>query len=205
MNEEKALIERILSGDQEAFAILVEQHQKQVYNLCLRMVSNSADAEDLAQEAFVKAWKGLRFYKFESSFSTWLYRLTSNVCIDFLRRQKRRTAVSLTSPEEADSTEFDVTDLQPGPEELAIHRDDQRAVSKAMSQLDEEHRLVLTLRVVEELSYEQIADVLGVKTGTVKSRLARARNRLRNILVQNGNNFGNISSKETERGRNHDL
>ena len=204
MNEEKALIGRILSGDQDAFATLVEQHQKAVYNLCLRMVSNPADAEDLAQEAFVKAWKGLRFYKFESSFSTWLYRLTSNVCIDFLRRQKRRTAFSLTLSED-DLIEMELPDPQPGPDDLALHRDDQRAVANAMAQLDEEHRLVLTLRVVEELSYDQISEVLGVKTGTVKSRLARARNRLRNILLQNGNNFGNISSKETERWRNHDL
>lgn len=205
MNEEKALIGRILSGDQEAFAILVEQHQKQVYNLCLRMVSNPTDAEDLAQEAFVKAWKGLRFYKFESSFSTWLYRLTSNVCIDFLRRQKRRTALSLTSSEADDAMELDLPDPRPGPEELVIHREDQNTVANAMAQLDEEHRLVLTLRVIEALSYEQISEVLGIKAGTVKSRLARARNRLRNILLQNGNSFGNISSKETERGRNHDL
>ena len=205
MDDEKALIGRVLAGEQEAFAILVEQYQKQVYNLCLRMVSNPSDAEDLAQEAFVKAWKGLRFYKFEASFSTWLYRLTSNVCIDFLRRQKRRAAFSLTSADEDDWAELDLLDPQPGPEELAIHREDQRAVAKAMAQLDEEHRLVLTLRVVEELSYDQICDVLGLKAGTVKSRLARARNRLRNILLQNGNSFGNISSKETERGRNHDL
>ena len=100
MTDEKVLIRQVLAGDQEAFAQLVTAYETQVYNLCLRMSGNPEDARDLAQEAFLKAWRGLQFYKFESSFSTWLYRLTSNVCIDFLRRQKRRPAVSLTVVED---------------------------------------------------------------------------------------------------------
>lgn len=202
MTDEKILIGQILSGDQDAFAQLVQQYQKPVYNLCLRMVSNPTDAEDLAQEAFVKAWRGLRFYKHEAAFSTWLYRLTANVCIDFLRKQKRKNTVSLT---EEDAQELEVPDAEPMPEEQLLHREKQQAVSAAMVQLDEDYRLVMTLRVVEELSYEQIAEVLDIKVGTVKSRLARARERLRKILLQNGNIFGNISSKESERGRNHEV
>lgn len=199
--DEKALIGQILAGDQDAFARLVQAYQKPVYNLCLRMVSNPTDAEDLAQEAFVKAWRGLRFYKHEAAFSTWLYRLTSNVCIDFLRRQKK--TVSLTVEE--DAPELEVPDAAPLPEEQVLNKEKQQAVAAAMAQLEEEYRLALTLRVVEDLTYEQIAEVLDIKVGTVKSRIARARERMRKMLLENGNIFGDISSKNTERRRDHEV
>lgn len=202
MMDEKALIRQILAGDQDAFAQLVQTHQKPVYNLCLRMVSNPSDAEDLAQEAFVKAWRGLRFYKHEAAFSTWLYRLTSNVCIDFLRKQKRQNTISLT---DEDEQELEIPDAEPMPEELLLHREKQQAVAAAMSRLEEEYRLALTLRVVDDLTYEQIAEVLDIKVGTVKSRIARARERLRKNLLENGNIFGNISSNQTERRRDHEM
>ena len=200
--DEKALIGQILAGDKDAFAQLVQTYQKPVYNLCLRMVSNPSDAEDLAQEAFVKAWRGLRFYKHEAAFSTWLYRLTSNVCIDFLRKQKRQNTISLT---DEDEQELEIPDAEPMPEELLLHREKQQAVSEAMAQLEEEYRLALTLRVVDDLTYEQIAEVLGIKVGTVKSRIARAREQLRKNLLENGNIFGNISSNQTERRRDHEM
>ena len=205
MTDDKTLIQQVLEGNQDAFALLVERYQKQVYNLCLRMMNHPTDAEDLAQEAFVKAWRGLRFYKFESSFSTWLYRLTTNVCIDHLRQQKRKNAASLTVSEEDDGRELEVPDVAPGPEEQAIQAENRQAVADAMVLLEEEYRLALTLRVVDELSYEQISEVLDIKVGTVKSRIARARERLRKILLQNGNNFGNFSSNPTERGRDREM
>ena len=196
MREEKILIQRVLDGDHEAFAGLVTIHEKQVYNLCLRMTGDPEDAMDLSQEAFLKAWRGLRFYKFESAFSTWLYRLTSNVCIDHLRRQKRRPAVSLTVGDEEE--ELDVPDTEPLPEEQVLQNETQSAVAAAMNQLEEEFRLILTLRVVEERSYEEIADILDLKVGTVKSRIARARIKLKKILLQNGNNFQQNPSNHTE-------
>ena len=203
MSEEKALIQRVLDGDHEAFAGLVTIHEKQVYNLCLRMTGDPEDAMDLSQEAFLKAWRGLRFYKFESAFSTWLYRLTSNVCIDHLRRQKRRPAVSLTVGDEEE--ELDVPDTEPLPEEQVLQNETQSAVAAAMNQLEEEFRLILTLRVVEERSYEEIAGILDLKVGTVKSRIARARMKLKKILLQNGNNFQQNPSNHTERGMRREL
>ena len=201
MTDEKVLIRKVLDGDQEAFAELMALHEKQVYNLCLRMTGHPEDARDLAQEAFLKAWRGLRFYKFESSFSTWLYRLTSNVCIDFLRQQKRRGTGSLVvSDEEGEETELEVPDPEPLPEQQVIQQENQRIVAAAMDELEEEFRLALTLRVVDELSYEEIGEILDLKPGTVKSRIARARIKLKKILTESGNLSNSDSSNQKRKG-----
>lgn len=200
MTDEKSLIQQVLNGDQEAFAHLVTAHEKQVYNLCLRMSGNPEDAKDLAQEAFLKAWRGLAGYQWGASFSTWLYRLTANLCIDFLRQQKRRPTVSLTVDEHADGLqELELPDSVPTPEEQLLGREAGERLRWAMGQLEDEFRLVLALRVAEDLSYEEIARVLDLKTGTVKSRLARARKKLRIILLQSGNKREAESSKLTGR------
>ena len=182
MTEEQHLIRQIQSGDHEAFAKLVKCHETNVYNLCLRMSGNPEDAMDLSQEAFIKAWRGIQFYKFESAFSTWLYRLTSNVCIDFLRKQKRRPTVSLTVEEEENAVELEVEDTAPSPEEQYLHAERSRAIAAAMAGLEEEFRVVLTLRVVEDLPYEEIAEIMQTSIGTIKSRIARARSKLQELL-----------------------
>lgn len=206
MTDEKKLIESVLAGDPEAFSDLMAIHEKQVYNLCLRMTGHPEDAQDLAQEAFIKAWRGLRFYKFESSFSTWLYRLTSNVCIDFLRQQKRRATGSLTvTGDEGEEIELEIVDPAPLPEQQASDREDQAQIAEALNQLEEEFRLALTLRIVDDLSYEQIGEVLDLKPGTVKSRIARARTKLKKILLQNGNFFEENSSNSSERGLHREM
>lgn len=195
MTEEQKLLQRVLDGDDEAFAEIVSLYEDKVYRLCLRMTGNRDDAEDLAQEAFVKAWRGLRFYKQEAAFSTWLYRLTSNVCIDYLRREKRRPTQSLTADDDEKSM-IEIPDPAPTPHEQAQTREVRQCVAKAMKQLDEEFHLVLTLRVVDELSYEEIAQITDLKVGTVKSRLARAREKLRKILLQNGNDLFSPNVKQ---------
>ena len=172
MSEEQ-LIRRAQQGDNGAFEELLLLHQKKVYNLCLRMSANPDDALDLSQEAFLRAWRSLGQYQFEASFSTWLFRLTSNICIDFLRRKK------------------------PGPEQQAITNETKIELARAMEQLSPEHREILQLRVIEDLQYEQIADILGVRVGTVKSRLARARLSFRKILKA-GNYFDSASSEPVE-------
>ena len=124
MTNEMALIRRVQRGDQTAFAELLEAYEKPVYNLCLRMTGNPEDAADMTQEAFLKVWRGIEQYKFESSFSTWVYRLTSNVCIDFLRGKKRRQTVSLTVDEDQDgAAELELPDAAPLPEDQVLHRE----------------------------------------------------------------------------------
>ena len=110
MEQEMAVIRRAQRGDTEAFEMLLSAYEKPVYNLCLRMTGNAEDAADLTQEAFLKIWRGLENYKFESSFSTWVYRLTTNVSIDFLRGRKRRQTVSITVEEEDGAAELEVPD-----------------------------------------------------------------------------------------------
>lgn len=200
MASEEQLVRRAQQGDNGAFEELLLLHQKKVYNLCLRMSANQDDALDLSQEAFIKAWRSIGQYQFEASFSTWLFRLTSNVCIDFLRRKKRRQETSLTeSYDDSDEgAELSLSDSQPLPEQQAITNETKRELAQAMAQLAPDHREILQLRVIEDLPYEQIADILGVRVGTVKSRLARARLSLRKILKTG--NYSEAASSEPVEG-----
>ena len=189
--QDELLIRRAQRGDADAFEQLLLEHQKNVYNLCYRMAGNPDDAMDLSQETFLRAWRCLDQYQFASAFSTWLYRLCSNICIDFLRKRRRQQTVPLTF-EDADGEEqtYAVPDAQPLPEEQVELKLTRETLQAAMAQLLPEHRAVLQLRVVNEMSYEQIADVLDIQIGTVKSRLSRARNQLKKILER-----GNLSRR----------
>ena len=196
--QDELLIRRAQRGDADAFEQLLLEHQKNVYNLCYRMAGNPDDAMDLSQETFLRAWRCLDQYQFASAFSTWLYRLCSNICIDFLRRRRRQQTVPLTF-EDADGEEqtYAVPDERPLPEEQVELKLTHETLAAAMAQLLPEHRAVLQLRVVNEMSYEQIADVLDIQIGTVKSRLSRARNQLKKIL-ERGNLSRRASSESME-------
>lgn len=192
--QDEALIRRAASGDDSAFETLMLAHQKQVYGLCLRMSGNAEDAFDLSQEAFIKAWRGLAQYQFGAEFSTWLYRLTRNVCIDFLRRQKRQAAVPLETEQDGETVELPIPDGAPLPEERVFHDERQRALQQALLALPDEQREILILRMVNDLPYEKISAILELPLGTVKSRLARARMQLKKILAA-GNQMDLFSSK----------
>ena len=196
--QDELLIRRAQRGDADAFEQLLLEHQKNVYNLCYRMAGNPDDAMDLSQETFLRAWRCLDQYQFASAFSAWLYRLCSNICIDFLRRRRRQQTVPLTF-EDADGEEqtYAVPDVQPLPEEQVELKLTRETLAAAMAQLLPEHRAVLQLRVVNEMSYEQIADVLDIQIGTVKPRLSRARNQLKKIL-ERGNLSRRASSESME-------
>ena len=189
------LIAAAQSGDQNAFAQLVEAHQGKVYSLSYRMTGNPDDAADLTQEAFLNAWRGLASFHGQSSFSTWLHRLTSNVCIDFLRREKRRTALSMTVEEDEEGRQAEVPDHRFSPEQELERRELRRTVQQGLAALSPEHRRVLVLRELEGLSYQEIAQCLELEEGTVKSRIARARIALKEYLQKSGNFSGFPPSK----------
>lgn len=186
---EQELVARAKSGDTDAFAQLVEENQNRIYSLALRMVGNPEDAADLAQEAFLSAWRGLEHFQGEAAFSTWLYRLTSNACIDFLRREKRKRAAGsvLSLDDTEEGATLDLPDYDADPHRQLERGEVRRAIADGLAGLSPEHRRVLALREISGLSYAEIADLLGLEEGTVKSRISRARLALRKKLVESGN------------------
>ncbi len=173
----------------DAFAQLLELHQNKVYGLTLRLTGSPEDAMELTQETFFNAWRGLPNFHFESKFSTWLYRLATNATIDFLRREKRRKSLTVTSLSAEDDPQrlLDIPDRRFTPQDELERKEFQAAVRRGLEQLSDEHRQVLVLRELNGLSYAEIAQVLGIEEGTVKSRISRARLALRKVLLADGN------------------
>ena len=197
---DQELTERAGRGDQQAFEQLVRDNEKRVYNLALRMTGSPEDALDLSQEAFLNAWRGLASFQGECSFSTWMYRLTSNVCLDFLRARKRRleAAGALLSLDGEDAPDPAAPDRQ-RPEAVLERREQQELLRRALDALPDHHRQVLALRELSGLSYQEISAALALDLGTVKSRLTRARLALRKILCRDGNFFDPPPSNRTKK------
>ena len=204
-DEERRIIAQVCAGDTNAFEALVVAYQKQVYNLALRTVGNEEDAADMTQEVFLRAYRALGTFRGESKFSVWLYRIVSNVCLDFLRAKKRRQTVSLSvTDDDGEDTELDIADESKSPErifERAMTRD---AVRRGLAALTPEYRQILILRELQGMSYEEIAEVLGLESGTVKSRIFRARKKLCAFLLRDGNISGFAPSSNTEGVNCHD-
>ena len=196
--KEELLLEKARQGDQEAFGELVRLYEKKVYALTLRMCKNPDDAAEAAQEAFLSAWQGLKFFRGEASFSTWLYRLASNACVDLLRKEQRHRAVSGPSLNDED-TYMDIADDAATPQELAERSELREQIEEGLQSLSPEHREVLILRELHQLSYDEIAQTLDLDTGTVKSRISRGRKALRNFLLQSGNFSPPGASKEMKK------
>ena len=202
---DRELVEKAKAGDQDAFEQLVLDNQNRVYSLALRLVNHREEAADLAQEAFVKAWQGLASFQGESSFSTWVYRLTTNLCIDHIRKQKRREGVAPSvSLDDEDSGWAEPADRESDPQLLLEKSERGRALARGLARLPSWQRRVLVLRELSGLSYQEIAAALDIDLGTVKSRIARSRLSLRKILLEDGNFFSDSPSKpfkdKTKRG-----
>lgn len=197
--KESELIRKAAKGDPNAFELLMLQYQTQVYNLCYRILGDPDDAADMTQETFLKAWRSLDGFHMESSLSTWLYRLANNSCLDLLRSKKRKPTISIVGEDEnGEELIFDPVDPSPQPDEVLIQKEEKLLLQKALLSLDEQQRAILTLRVVNDMSYEDISRVLQIKEGTVKSRLARARENLRKKVLQLRNKSQSPSSIKAE-------
>lgn len=192
--DDRQLVALAQQGDGEAFSRLVERHQKMVYNLALGKTGHPQDAEEITQNAFLKAWQALPGFQGQSAFSTWLYRLTLNAAIDFLRKEGRREAPRSLEEEGAQT----LPHRGPGPEAQAIAREEARLLWQTIEALPEQHRTILLLREVEGLRYQEIARRLDLEEGTVRSRLSRARKALRNALLEQENFRARFSSNQTE-------
>ncbi|MCK4602228.1 MAG: sigma-70 family RNA polymerase sigma factor [Phycisphaerae bacterium] len=187
--EDAALIERVRTGDMQAFGALVTKYQDRVFNMLCRMCSRSADAEELTQETFLKALEKIGQFRGASRFYTWLFRIAANLAISHRRRGRRIRFQSLDGPAESNCHQAAVLTAaiagcrQPPPDAAAMSADATRRLEEAIEQLDGEYRLVILLREMEEMDYAEIAQVLAVPVGTVKSRLHRARSMLREKLA----------------------
>ena len=201
MSEEKReqqLVSAARQGDMAAFESLVHLYEKRVFALTLRMCGNREDAAEAAQEAFLAAWQGLAFFRGDSSFSTWLYRLASNACVDLLRRESRhRTAAGPSLDDE--ELNLEVPDAMPSPQDEAVRRELREEIERGLAALSPEHREVLVLRELHQLSYDEIAETLDLDVGTVKSRISRGRKQLRKFLLKSGNFSPPSPSKGTEK------
>ena len=178
--DDATLAARASQGDRDAFETLVARFAPKVFGLCFSLLGHRADAEDASQESFLKAFRAISTYKDQASFSTWLYRITSNTCIDIVRQRARRPSVSIdTQIEEEDGpVGFQLADDSPLQDERAAEKWSSEKVRGAIDRLPARFRTVVLLRDIEGLSYKEVAMILGVREGTVKSRLARARSAL---------------------------
>lgn len=181
---EKALVTRAKKGDRKAFEILVKRHQNQVYNLICYLMGQAQEAEDLTQEVFIKVYRAIKGFRFKSSFNTWLYRITVNTVYDRLRKRPKYPLQSLDEPIRTEEGEItrQIPAHSPSPLEIITAKELQEKISKALDSLSLKLRTIFILREIEDLSYKEIASILGCSEGTVKSRLYRARMELRKLL-----------------------
>ena len=194
-HEEETIVNRVLGGDTEAFSELIDRYKVAVYNLCARMLNNPTEAEDAAQEVFVRAYTQLHSYQPGRRFSTWILSIASHYCIDLLRRRKPQV--------DLDAIAFWKQSDQPEPEEAALSGETRDEVRELLGTLPEKYRGVTVLRYWQDMSYEEISQATGLSVATVKTRLFRARELLAKELErqrQNGNRAEQDQPKVRGRG-----
>ena len=183
MNEEQVWLEQARQGDKTAFGNLIEAYQTPVYNLAYRMLNNSGEAEEAAQEAFIRAYTRLSSYNPEHKFSTWMLSITSNYCIDLIRK---RRALLLFLDEPLPAHPALQSEKSKGPEAQMVINEQQEMVQNLLQELPEDYREAVVLRYWHELSYEEIAEMMNTTVSAIKSRLFRARRLLAEIGVAQG-------------------
>ena len=175
--DEREIIKKCQSGDAHAFEQLFYRYQEKVYNVAYRMMGNQQDAEDMTQEVFFRVYQKLSSFKFSSAFSTWLYRITANLCLDEINRRKKQPAEESFSQDDLDSFCSDLN-----PEDKVIANEEQALLWEAINSLKPEYRIIIILRDLEGLSYKELKQALKCSMGRVKSRLHDARRKLKSIL-----------------------
>ena len=185
-SQEASLIKQSKAGDIESFERLIAEHQKKVFNIAYRMLGNLEDANDVAQEALVKAYRGIENFKGKSSFSTWLYAIVNNACIDFIRKNRKVNMIYLDREYETEEGTYKIqlNNNEDTPEQLFEKKEVQKLVHESINELGYNHRKVIILRDIEYFSYKEIAQILSCSEGTVKSRISRARNNLKAIIKE---------------------
>lgn len=181
------LVERAKSGDEKAFTLLLNRYRDSIYYMLLKMVNNPVDAKDLTFEAFGKAFRSLHTYTPDFAFSTWLFKIATNNCIDFLRKKHQTPQViDQAGEDDEESIEAQIESDLPDPEEIMINKQDIAHLHKVVSQLKPKYQKLIELRYFREYSYEEIAEELNIPVGTVKAQLFRAKNIIHDMLTRPG-------------------
>ncbi|NSW94294.1 MAG: sigma-70 family RNA polymerase sigma factor [Bacteroidales bacterium] len=181
------LVEQAKSGNERAFASLMNRYRDSIYFMLLKMVNNASDAEDLTIEAFGKAFRNLDSFTPDFAFSTWLFKIATNNCIDFIRKKQLSPAPWDQSQEDIDILTVNIQSDLPDPEEALINDQKSAVLREIVSQLKPRYRSLIELRYFREFSYEEIASELKLPIGTVKAQLYRAKTLLYNIFIKTGN------------------
>ena len=177
--EDKALISAAIAGDQDAYKRLMKKYHGAISHLVMRMIGNQDDVEDLTQEAFIKAFNSLASFNHEFAFSTWLYKIASNNCIDYMRKRKLRTiSIDRPSPASDSDHQYEIPDSSNIPDQHILKSQQTQAIQKAIDALPDKYRTVIVMRHQEERSYEEIAVALDLPLGTIKAHIFRAREML---------------------------
>jgi len=181
--EDIQLVARARTGDERAFRALLDKYERAVFSICLRMVRNRDEAADLSQDSFIKVFASLDRYNPAYAFSSWLFKITSNLCIDYLRKRRIET-LPMDQPIDGEKGEIQrqYAASDPTPDESLDRAEKMARLESAISALPEHYRIMLILRHQEDLSYEEIADHLSIPLGTVKARIHRAREMLKGLL-----------------------
>ena len=196
--DEKHILARARRGELPAFEELVRRYEKRVYAVALRSSGSPEDAADITQEVFLRAWRSIESFRGDSGFSTWLFRITMNLCVDFARHKHAQPQMQPLVGE--DDAERPIRDTAPAPEEHLDNSELGRELAAALDEVSEEHRRIVLLRDVSGMSYTEIAEILEISEGTVKSRLSRARIALRTVLLRRGNLLPSAASNHTKGG-----
>lgn len=173
------IVRRVLAGERDAFAHLIRRHHPAIVGLCASMLHDPSQAEDAAQETFLKAFRSLDRFRRDSAFSTWVYRIASNHCLDLLRRRARERSESLEAFEEREGER--VRELFAAKPDSPVSAEDADLLDRVLAELPEDYRLILTLREIQGLNYKEMADTLDCSLDAVKARLKRARQRIEQI------------------------
>ncbi len=184
MNQD--LILKSQKGDVEAFEELIREHKKYAYNICLKILKNKEDAEDISQEALIKVYENIKSFNMNSSFKTWMYKIVFNTCIDYKRKKRLKTS-SLDEPIHYGYDEIpkQIEDNDKNPEKILTEKLDRKLVRDSINMLDDDFKSVIILRDMQGFKYKEISDILDCNQGTVKSRISRGREKLKEIIIQN--------------------
>lgn len=184
--EERLLIKKAKEGDEGSFETLILSCKGKAYNIALRYVKNENDAMDVLQDSFIKIFRHLPKFNEDSKFETWVYRIVVNTCNDFLRKNKYKyNEISSAVNEDEEEMEFNIPDNAPTPDEALLNKEHSSYILECLEKMPADHKEVIILRDIKGFAYEEISEILECSIGTVKSRISRARSRLKDIYLNN--------------------